>query len=171
MNAFRLIPLFLVCCAMLAATDTPMKPVRARDFSLRNLPLKDGERIEAIEIEVAGARFRNVRIPDDWGINISPPESDVSVLKGVAQHGTAMLFTSSEFQRFLTLAFYDYGEFNRPFTIKVKLTLYLYDKIKGESERTLDLGDKCIALEEPNHLPDPTSPSVTPPAEQEPRLR
>jgi hypothetical protein len=147
---------------MLAATDTLLKPVRVRDVSLRGLQLKDGERIEAIEVEVAHARFRNVHIPDDWGIDVGPPEAGVSVLKGVAQHGTAMLFTSSEFQRFLTLAFYDYGAFDGPFTIKVKLTHFRYDNVKGESERTLDLSSRNIVLEEPDQLPASTSKAVTP---------
>jgi hypothetical protein len=108
-----LLAFLLLCGAGFAATDTPLIPVRIREVSLRNVPLKEGERIAAIKVEVTGARFRGVRIPDDWGVDVGAPSADVSVLKGVAQHGTAMLFTTDEFQRFLTLAFYDYGKFNR----------------------------------------------------------
>lgn len=119
---------------------------RLRQVSLRNLPLREGERIAAVQVEVTGARFRNVQIPDDWGFDVGPPVGKTSILKGTAQHGSAMLSTPGELRRFLTLAFYD--SINLPFTIKVSLVLYRYDKQKKESDRTIQLPSECIVMED-----------------------
>lgn len=140
----------LLCSVAIAATDTLLKslrPLRLRELSLQNVALKEGERIASVEVEVGGARFSGVHIPPDWGFEAGAPVSGVSVLKGGAAHGVGMLSTTDEFQRFLTLAFYDYD--HGAFSIKVKLGLYLFDPKKGESERTIELPSESIVLEEP----------------------
>jgi hypothetical protein len=150
----------LLCSVAVAAKDTPLKPVRIREVSLQKVPLKEGERIASIEVEVAGASFSSVHIPIDWSFEAGAPVSGVAVLKGEAAHGVGMPFTADEFQRFVTLAFYDHGFPQREFSIKVKLGLYLYDpKKKSESERVIELSSDSIVLKEPNQAPEPTAPS------------
>jgi len=157
-TALVLVCLFLGGAAM-AAIDTPMKPIRVQEVSLRNVPLNEGERIAAVEVEVSGASFSAVRVPIDWGFDVGAPVSGIAVLKGEAAHGVGMPFTTMEFQRFLTLALYDYGQFSAPFTIKAKLTLYRYDKKAGESERTIEVPTDSIVLEEPRP-PNPTAAAI-----------
>ena len=53
-----------------------------------------GERVTAISVEMACARFRAVsNIPDDWSLEISSPSSDVTHLRASAGHGTSMLWS------------------------------------------------------------------------------
>jgi hypothetical protein len=150
MRVFLLIVCLSLTGAAVAATDTFLRPVRVLEVSLRNVPLEEGERIAEIEMEVRGASFSVVRLPIDWSMEVGAPVSGVAVLKGLAAHGVGMPFTTAEFQRFVTLAIYDYGQFNSPLTIKAKLVLYHHDKRTGDSERTLDLACENLALEEPN---------------------
>ena len=144
-----LLAFLLLCSVAVAAKDTPLKPVRVRELSLQQVPLKEGERIAYIKVEVAGASFSGVHIPIDWSLEVGAPVSGVAVLKGAAAHSVGMPFTTDEFQRFATLAFYDYGFPQREFSIKVKLGLYLNDPKKGESERVIELSAESIILSEP----------------------
>jgi hypothetical protein len=158
-------PYFLVAVVLSVALyasgdDDTFKPVRLRQVSLRNVSLVEGDRIAAIELVIGGASFDSVHIPIDWNFDIGAPISGVATLKANAAHGVGMPFTLLPFQRFVTLAFYDYGKWSSPFTIKATIVLY-----NGDKERTIELRKTNIALEEPNQqLPDPTSPPVTPPA-------
>ena len=152
-----LLTCLLMCSLAAAQRDTLIKPVRLRDLSLQKVPLKEGERIASIEVEVAGASFSSVHIPVDWSFDVGAPVSCVALLKGEAAHGVGMPFTTDAFQRFLTLAFYEYGYKQRQFSIKVKLGLYLHDAEKGESERVIELLPESIALNEPNQPTGPTA--------------
>jgi len=129
-----------------AEQDTFLKPERLREVSLQNVPLKKGERIAWIEMEVAGASFSAVHIPIDWSFEAKAPVSGVALLKGEAAHGAAMPFTTESFQRFVTLAFYDYGEPEQNFSIQVKLGLFLHDEKTGESDRVIELPPACVIL-------------------------
>jgi len=159
-----LLVFLLLCSVAAAAKDTLLKPVRLREMSLQKVPLREGERIASIEVELAGASFSVVRIPVDWSFEVSAPVSGIAVLKGEAAHGVGMPFTTEEFQRFATLAFYDYGSPQREFSVKVKLGLFLYDQKKRESERMIELLPECVVLNEPNQAAEPTRTAVTPPA-------
>ena len=145
----KLLVFLVLCSVAVASKDTPLKPVRVRELSLQQVPLKEGERIASIEVEVAGASFSGVHVPNDWSLEVGAPVSGVAVLNGAAAHSVGMPFTTAEFQRFATLAFYDYGFPQREFSIKVKLGLYLNDPKMGESERVLELSAENIILSEP----------------------
>lgn len=113
--------------------------------------LGEGERISSIEVEAAGSRITSVHIPTDWNFEVNGPVSDVAELNGEAAHGIGMPSTTNDFQRFLTLAFYDDGVKHRPFSITVKFGLFLYDRNKKrESTRTIEVPPKDIVLEETN---------------------
>jgi hypothetical protein len=138
----RAFVVMLLCTgAIIAATA----PARVRELSFRKLPLRDGERIAAIQVDLTGATFSKVSIPYDWGFDISPPVADACTLKGTAQHGSAFL-SANQLQKFATLAFYASPE--SPFTIRASVLLYSYDqKSQKESQRTIDLPKECIVLE------------------------
>lgn len=128
---------------------TSLKPLRLTEVSLRSVPLKEGERITSIEVEVTDASFSALHIPIDWSFEVGASVSGVAVLKGEAAHGVGMPYDLAEFQRFLTLAHYDNGQYGKPFAIKARLGLCLYDqRTKKESERVIELSPKCIVLEE-----------------------
>ncbi len=144
---------FLVFCSVaFAANDEPIRPAQVREVSLQNVRPNEGERIASIEVEVTGASFETVHIPNDWSFEVSAPVSGVAVLKGEAAHGAAMPFAPDNFQRFLTLA--SYAKPNEPatFSIKVKLGLYLYDRKRGESERAIELSSENILLSAPDQI-------------------
>jgi len=141
-----------------------LSPVGYRVVSLKGVPLERGDRIEEIELTVAGASFDSAHIPIDWSFNIGVPISGVATLKASAAHGVGMPFTFSGFQRFVTLALYDYGEWNAPLAISGKVTLY-----NDGAERTIDLKKENIVVEKSNQSPDPTPAAVTTPAGQESR--
>jgi hypothetical protein len=143
-----LIVCLFACTRGMAATDSLQKPIRLVDVSLRNVPLKEGERIAQIEMEYGGASMRTVHTPSGWSFEGGEQVSGVETLKMEAAHGVGMLFTAAEFQKFLTLAVYDYGQFDCPLPVKAKLVLHLYDQKAGESERTLDLARESIVLDE-----------------------
>jgi hypothetical protein len=145
----KLLVFLLLCSVAVSSKETPLKPVRVRELSLQQVPLKEGERIASVEVQVAGASFSSVRIPIDWSFEVGAPVSGVAVLKGAAAHGVGMPFTADEFQRFVTLAFYEHGFPQGEFSIKVKLGLYLNDQKKGESERVIELSAGSIILSEP----------------------
>lgn len=66
--------LFLFLCGVvLAANDGPTKPAWIHEVGLRKLPLEGGERIASIEVEVEGASFETVHIPNDWSFDIVLP--------------------------------------------------------------------------------------------------
>jgi hypothetical protein len=128
----------------MVATATP-QPVRVREVSLRNLPLRNGERIAAIEIDVTGATFSKVSIPYDWGFDISPPVAGACTLKATGQHGSAFV-SPDDLQKFVTLRSYASAE--PPFTIKASVALYSYDQnTKKESQRSIDVPQECIVIE------------------------
>src|ERR1700722_757978 len=94
--------------------DATLRPVALRVVSLKNVVLEEGDRIEEVELEVRGASFDAAHIPLDWNFDIEAPISGVATLKASAAHGVGMPFTVSAFQRFVTLAIYDYGQWNAP---------------------------------------------------------
>jgi hypothetical protein len=141
----RVLLMMLLCSSALIAASEAQKPGRIREVSLRKLPLRDGERIAAIQIDVTGATFRKASIPYDWGFDITPPVAGASTLKGTAQHSSAFV-SAEELQKFVALAFYPSLE--TPFTIKASVVLYSYDqKTKQEAQRSLDVPRECIIVE------------------------
>jgi hypothetical protein len=82
----------LLSAAALIAANAAPKPVRVRKVSLRKLPIREGESIAAIQIDVTGATFRKVSMPYDWGFDIRPPVGDAYTLKGTAQHSSPFVF-------------------------------------------------------------------------------
>jgi hypothetical protein len=64
-----------------------------------------GERVEAIEIEMACGRFRGVsNIPDDWSVEVVSPSSEVTHLRASAGHGTSMLWSLREWDGSIVIA-------------------------------------------------------------------
>lgn len=141
-----LLVILLFSSVVIAATDVA-KPARVRQLSFRNLPLRKGERVAAIQIDVTGAAFQKVSIPYDWGVDVSPPVSDACRLKATAQHGAAFLTTLRDLQKFVMLAFYD-TQFTRPFSIEASVVGYSYDrKTQKEEQRVIKLPKECIVIE------------------------
>ena len=140
----------LVGCAVMAAAEAPKPAARLQAISIREVPLRQGERIAGLEVEVTGGEFRDVRIPTDWGVEIEAPVSGVSVMKGTAAHGVGMLSGTSEFGRFATVACRDSGESGPALSVKAKLALHRHDPATGqESERPLDVPGECVLLADP----------------------
>jgi hypothetical protein len=56
-----------------------------------------GERVEAINIEMKCGRFRALsNIPDDWSLEVASPSSEVTHLRASAGHGASMLWNLRE---------------------------------------------------------------------------
>ena len=100
-----------------------------------------GERIEAIEIIATCARFRSVtRIFDDWGLEVSSPESEVSKLTATAGHGTSMLDDSAALQTFAVLSIVG----TQCFDLRARLTIVEVDR-----QRQLAFGRSDLLLDPP----------------------
>jgi hypothetical protein len=152
MSKIGILIAFVMCSSLLGAqSDTILKPVGFRIVSIKSVALAKGDRIEEVELVVKGASFELAHVPIDWNFDIEAPISGVATLKASAAHGVGMPFTFSGFQQFITLALYDYGEFNMPLSVTGTVTIYNDGK-----ERTLTLKPENIALELPNQSKDPT---------------
>src|SRR5436309_16054423 len=111
----------LLFSAALIAASTAAEPARTRVVSFRKLPLRPGERISAIQIDITGAAFQRVSIPYDWEIHVTPPVADACTLKGIGQHGGAFLFPASrELKKFVVVAL-DPAPSTRPFTVEAQI--------------------------------------------------
>jgi hypothetical protein len=138
----------LLFSATLIATSAAVEPTQTRELSFRKLPLRPGERIAAIQIDITGAAFQKVSIPYDWGIEITPPVGDACTLKATGQHGSAFLFpTSPELHRFATLSL-DPPPPSRPFTVEVQFVGYSYDSAtQKEEQRLIKLPKECVVIQ------------------------
>ena len=138
----------LLFSAALIAASTAAEPARTRVVSFRKLPLRPGERIAAIQIDITGAAFQKVSIPYDWGVEITPPVGDACTLKGTGQHGGAFLFpTSRNLHQFVTLSL-DPPPPSRPFSVEVQMVGYLYDRnTQKEDQQLIKLPKECIVIE------------------------
>ena len=132
----------LMIAAIIAA-----EPARNRELSFQKLPLRQGERIAAIQIDITGAAFQKVSVPHDWGLEVTPPVGDFCTLKATAQHGASFLFsTSPELNNFVTLV--DSPQLARPFRVEAQITGYSYDpKTQKEEQRVIKLPKECIVIE------------------------
>src|SRR5437868_1940569 len=88
-RSMRVLVAVLLSSAALIATGAAAERARTRALSFRNLPLRPGERIAAIQINIIGAAFQKLSIPYDWGVDVTPPEGDACTLKATGQHGGA----------------------------------------------------------------------------------
>lgn len=110
-------------------------------LSFPPLALAPGERIEAVEIVATCARFRKVpRIFDDWGLEVSIPESEVSTLTATAGHGTSMLDDATALHGFVTLAVVAPACFD----VRARLTIF-----RTERERLLTFDRAELHLDPP----------------------
>ena len=110
-------------------------------LSFPRIELAPGERIEAIEIIATCARFRSVpRIFDDWGLEVSIPESEVSTLTAIAGHGTSMLDDPAGLQTFAVLSIVA----PQCFDLRARLTIVEVDR-----QRQLAFGRSDLLLDPP----------------------
>jgi len=109
------------------------------------LPLKAGERVAAIQIDIAGASFKKVSIPYDWGLDVSPPVAEVCTLKAFGQHSSAFL-SPNQFNEFATLEMYGSRD-SEPFAVRANIVAILYDSSDKEHQRVIKLPKECIVVD------------------------
>ena len=136
--------ILLSSAAIIAASATAAPP-RARTLSFRNLSLKPGEHIAAIQIDITGASFEKVTVPYDWGLNVSPPVAEACTLKAGGQHSSAFL-SPNQLQKFVTIKLYEPGDV-RPFSITASIVAIWYDSSDKEHQRVIKLPKQCIVLD------------------------
>ena len=109
-----------------------------RTVSFPNIELAAGERIESVEIVIHCARFTAIHhIPNDWSVDVSSPESEVSTLKANAGHGSSSLESSHGLDDFIAIRICDPSSFNICGTATV---------VNGGSERNLAFVRKDFGL-------------------------
>jgi len=129
-----LLPIICGC----AHTPAPVASHYFRTVSFPNIELAAGERIESVEILINCARFTAIRhIPNDWSIDVSSPESEVSTLKANAGHGSSSLESSHGLDDFIAIRICDPADFNISGTATV---------VNGDSERNLAFTRKDFGI-------------------------
>ena len=128
------------------AAITAAEPARTRQLSLRKIPLKPGELVAQIQIDLAGATFSKVSIPYDWGLEVSAPVAEACTLKAYGQHSSA--FLSPEKLKHIATVTLLTGLDVREFTIEAQVDAISYDRVTGkESQRVIKLPKECILVE------------------------
>jgi len=136
----------LLFSAALIAASTAAEPARTRVVSFRKLPLRPGERIAAIQIDVAGATFSKVSIPYDWGLDVSAPVAEACTLKAFGQHSSAFL-SPKQLKHIATLMLYNATD-ARQFSVEAQVVAISYDRVTDkESQRVIKLPKECILIE------------------------
>ncbi len=75
------------------------------NVSLKNLPLKEGERIAAVIVKVASAYVRTVTLPLDWRAEVSWPDMvEGTTVWAEAGHGVSWQSGGEDFGVLLTVA-------------------------------------------------------------------
>ena len=138
----RSFAILVLSATIIAASDA--RP-RTRELSLRNLPLKAHERVAAIQIDIAGASFKKVSIPCDWGLDVSPPVAVACTLKAFGQHSSAFL-SPNQFNKFATLEM-DGSRDSEPFAVRASIIAILYDSSDKEHQRVIKLPKECIVVD------------------------
>jgi|SRR5213594_850839 len=117
---------FLCGCAH---TSAPVADHYFRTVSFPRIALSDGERIESVEVVISCGRFTSIhRIPNDWSVEVISPVSEVSTFKATAGHGSTSLWSSRDFEDFITILVCEPS----CFSIKGTATAFTADK-----ERTI----------------------------------
>ena len=133
-----LLSVFLQIICGCAHTPAPVANHYYRTVSFPNIELTEGERIESVEVIIHCARFTTIHhIPNDWSVDVSSPESEVSTLKANAGHGSSSLESSHGLDDFIAIRICDPANFNISGTATV---------VTGDSERNLAFARKDFGI-------------------------
>ncbi|MFT5123073.1 MAG: hypothetical protein ACI9TH_001500 [Kiritimatiellia bacterium] len=147
--------IFVMSLLMLSAQADPPRPTYYRHLWLKNIPLKEGERISEIYFAIGQGEVHSVTVPRDWGMEVRIPDAyEGTIVYGEAGHGTTYLNALEDVGRILTLAFYDDDASEEGDTLeniirKATVTLEHPDRLNG-IETTIPL--TCIGLSNPIRL-------------------
>ncbi len=92
------------CSGLLLAAAAPIDSMSLYEVRLKQLPLKEGERISAITLNIAWGNVRTVTLPLDWTAEVGYPDaSDGTTVWLEAGHGTSFLNSGEEIGTILTI--------------------------------------------------------------------
>jgi len=95
----------LLLCSGLIASAGRIDSMTLHDVRLKNLPLKEGERISAVMVNVASVYVRTVTLPLDWRAEVSLPDMvEGTTVWAEAGHGASWLNSGEDFGVLLTVA-------------------------------------------------------------------
>jgi hypothetical protein len=148
MNRHPIITMLVLGCMACTATAGRITPMYVRDVRLENIPLKQGERIAAIEVTIVNAAVSKVSVPLGWRADVSWPDARCgTTVTAEAGHGIACLDDGKEFGEILTLAFYkEWGHDRFEKDQDVKIAIITEDP---DASRTNSVPAKCIILSAP----------------------
>lgn len=95
----------LLLCSGLIASAGRIDSMSLHEVRLKKLPLKEGERISAVIVNVAIVYVRTVTLPLDWRAEVSWPDRiEGTTVRVEAGHGTSWLCRGEDFGVLLTVA-------------------------------------------------------------------
>jgi hypothetical protein len=139
---------FLLCSGLIASAAR-IDSMMLHNVRLKNLPLKEGERISAIVVNVASVYVRTVTLPLDWRAEVSLPDMvEGTTVRAEAGHGTSWQSSGEDFGVLLTVAAEKEwtGHDRCGQTSDIKAWIVVEDS-SGAPPRTNSVPDTCIKIE------------------------